>query len=134
MNARLSLFTGALIPALAPLAWSVPEAPCKMQPDDVFQGMATKLVRGITNMATCPAELPKQTYRTTRDMGVPGAFIGFFKGLGMVVYRGVSGALETALFLVPEPGFYESLTTPTFVWQGWRDATPPVPRGAARDF
>jgi len=127
MTSRLRLFTGALILALAPMALAAPDAPLKTRPDDVFQGMSTKLVRGITNMATCPAELPKQCYRTTRDLGVPGAFIGFFKGLGMVVYRGVTGALETALFLVPEPGFYESLTTPTFVWQGWRTATPPVP-------
>ncbi len=127
MISRLCLFAAAVILAVAPVAWSTPTAPCKMGPDDVFQGMATKLVRGITNMATCHGELPKQAYRTTRDLGVPGAFIGFFKGLGMVVYRGVTGALETALFLVPEPGFYESLTTPTFVWQGWLEATPPVP-------
>ena len=128
MTSRLHLFTGALLLAIAPLAWAASDAPCKRQPDDVFQGMSAKLVRGIVNLATCPAEMPKQCYRTTRDLGVPGAFIGFFKGMGMVAYRGVTGALETVLFLVPEPGFYESLTTPAFVWQGWREATPPVPR------
>ena len=131
MISYLRLFLGALILAVAPMAWSAAAAPREVTPEDVFQGMSAKFLRGITNLATCPAELPKQEYRTTRDLGVPGAFIGFFKGLGMVVYRGVSGALETALFLVPEPGFYESLTSPTFVWQGWREATPPVPSTGA---
>ena len=130
MTASLRLFTGALILALAPMAWTADTAPCKVEADDVFQGMSFKLVRGITNVITCPVELPKQIYRTTRDAGTPGVAVGFLKGVGMVVYRAATGALETVLFLVPEPGFYESLTTPTFVWEGWDKRTPVVPRCA----
>jgi putative exosortase-associated protein (TIGR04073 family) len=127
MTSRLRLFTGVLILTVAPLAWSASTAPGKAYPEDVFQGMSAKLVRGITNLATSPAEWPKQVYKTTRDQGVFGAFVGLFKGVGMVIYRATTGALETALFLVPEPGFYESLTTPAFVWQGWGEPTPALP-------
>ena len=127
MISRLHLFTGVLILTLAPLAWSAMAPPRTVDPEDVFQGMSVKLLRGITNMATCPAELPKQGYKTTRDMGVPGVFVGFVKGLGMLVYRAATGALETVLFMVPEPGFYGSLTTPAFVWQGWGEPTPALP-------
>ena len=128
MTASLRLFTGALILALAPMAWTASTIPDKAEPDDVFQGMSFKLVRGITNVVTCPAELPKQIYRTTRDLGAPGVVVGLVKGVSMVVYRAATGAVETVLFVVPEPGFYESLTRPTFVWMGWSERTPPIPR------
>jgi putative exosortase-associated protein (TIGR04073 family) len=111
------------------MAWSAFEPPRKVEPEDIFLGMATKLVRGLTNVVTSPAELPKQVYQTTRDLGVPGPLVGLFKGVGMVVYRAATGALETALFLVPEPGFYESLTRPTFVWYDWTEPTPALPTG-----
>ena len=130
MISHLRLFLGALILAVAPMAWSATAAPREVTPEDVFQGMSAKFLRGITNLATCPAELPKQVYKTTRDMGVPGAFVGLFKGLGMLIYRATTGALETALFPVPEPGFYGSLTTPMFVWRGWNEPTPALPRRA----
>lgn len=128
MSSSLRRFTGALLLTLAPLGWAAADLPCKGKAEDVVQGMSVKFLRGLVNVVTCPAELPKQEYRTTRDMGFPGAFVGFFKGTGMIVYRAATGALEVALFLVPEPGFYESMTTPAFVWQGWTDATPRVPR------
>lgn len=129
MTSCLRLLIGALILTVAPLSWSASDAPSRATPEDIFQGMSTKLVRGIVNAVTSPAELPKQVYKTTRDMGVPGAFVGLFKGVGMVVYRAATGVLETGLFLVPEPGFYASLTMPEFVWQGWREPTPALPKG-----
>ena len=91
----------------------------------VFEKMSDKLVRGVTNVATCPVELPKQIYKTTRDRGAVGAVIGLFKGVGMVCYRAVCGALETASFLVPAPGFYDPLAKPPFVWQDWGRLPPP---------
>ena len=88
-------------------------------PEQIIEGQAVKLVRGITNVVTAPVELPKQIYTTTRDRGVPGPLIGLFKGIGMTVYRAVFGAVEAATFLIPAPGFYDPMTNPPYVWQGW---------------
>ena len=120
--------SSALILTALALAWPAAAAQPAVEPETVLQGMSVKLLRGITNMVTCPAELPKQIHKTTLDMGAPGVLVGLFKGIGMTVYRGATGALETVLFLVPEPGFYASLTTPAYVWQGWSEITPPPPQ------
>jgi putative exosortase-associated protein (TIGR04073 family) len=66
-------------------------------------------------------ELPKQTYLTTRDRGEIGIIIGPLKGIGMTLYRGFTGLAETVFFLVPQPGYYNSMIEPEFVWNGWED-------------
>jgi putative exosortase-associated protein (TIGR04073 family) len=96
-------------------------------PSDICSGAAAKLVRGITNVVTCPAELPKQIIRHSRTDGFTGGVIGLFAGIEMTVYRAVTGALEVVLFPVPDPGFYEPLTTPHFVWDEWDTPAPPAP-------
>jgi putative exosortase-associated protein (TIGR04073 family) len=92
--------------------------------DVVVEKMAFKLVRGVTNAATCIVELPKQTYLTARDRGAVGYVIGPLKGVGMTVYRAFSGVAETVLFLVPQPGYYDSMIDPDFVWKGWENVRP----------
>ena len=101
----------------APLA----AAPCctDQQPENYFEKMSVKFWRGVVNVATCPVEIPKQIHTTTRDLGVPGPFVGLLKGVLMTVYRGVGGAVETGSFPVPAPKNYEPLLTPAYVWQGW---------------
>lgn len=95
----------------------------EMQRSDVVVGkMAYKLVRGVTNAATCVVELPKQIYLTTRDRGAIGFATGPVKGIGMTIYRAFAGAAETALFLVPQPGYYDSMINPDFVWKGWEES------------
>jgi len=95
-------------------------------PEQIVEKQSVKLVRGITNVLTSPLELPKQIYTTTRDRGVPGPLIGLVKGVGMTVYRAVFGAVEAVVFLVPAPGFYDPMTNPPYVWQGWgRGMSPP---------
>lgn len=89
------------------------------QPEMVAEKMAIKLARGVTNTFTCIVELPKQSILTVRDMGAPGIAIGPLKGLGMTLYRGFIGMTETFFFLVPQPGYYDSLIDPPYVWQGW---------------
>lgn len=90
----------------------------------IMEKMAFKFVRGVTNAATCIVELPKQIYLTPRDRGPWGYATGPLKGLGMTLYRAFSGATETVLFLVPQPGYYDSMITPDFVWKGWEDIRP----------
>lgn len=96
-------------------------------PSDICSGAAAKLVRGVTNVVTCPAEIPKQIIRHSRTDGVTGGVVGFFAGIEMTVYRAVTGALEAVLFPVPDPGFYDSLTDPPFVWDEWNTPAPPSP-------
>lgn len=101
-------------------------ATADQQPEMIAEKMAVKLTRGITNTVTSVIELPKQTILTVRDMGVAGIIIGPIKGVGMTVYRGVVGVAETLFCMVPQPGYYDPMIDPAYVWQGWepkRDTT-----------
>jgi putative exosortase-associated protein (TIGR04073 family) len=87
-------------------------------PQEVVDGMATKAVRGLANVATGWLEFPKQVYLAYSEDGVArGIFVGPLKGLGMVLVRTVSGAAEIATFFVAYPGFYDPYFDPEFVWQ-----------------
>lgn len=104
-------------------------AAAEQQPEMIAEKMAIKLTRGITNVFTSVVELPKQTILTGRDMGAVGYVIGPIKGAGMTLYRGVIGMVETIFCMVPQPGYYDPMMDPEFVWQGWeprRDTTKAV--------
>ena len=88
-------------------------------PEMIVEKMAIKLTRGITNTVTSIVELPKQTILTGRDMGPVGYIIGPIKGVGMTFYRGVIGIVETVFCMVPQPGYYDPMIEPAYVWQGW---------------
>lgn len=92
--------------------------------DVVMEKMAFKLVRGFTNAVTCVAELPKQTYLSSRDRGAVGFAIGPLKGIGMTLYRAFSGVAESVFFMVPQPGYYDSMINPDYVWKGWEETRP----------
>ena len=96
------------------------------QPEMIAEKMAIKFTRGVANTFTSLAELPKQTYLTSRDMGTVGYVIGPIKGVGMTLYRGFIGITEALFCMVPQPGYYDSMIDPPYVWQGWepkRDTT-----------
>jgi len=87
-------------------------------PQQIMNGMGTKMARGIANTTTGWLELPKQIYVTsTEDGAAKGIFIGPFKGIGMTIIRTVSGVAEFATFFVAYPGFYSPYFDPPFVWQ-----------------
>ncbi len=94
------------------------EAP---KPEAVTEKMAFKLARGVTNVATAIVELPKQSYLMVRDRGAVGYVVGPLKGLGMTFYRAVIGTVETVFFLVPQPGYYDPMIDPEYVWRGWEE-------------
>lgn len=98
------------------------------QPEMITEKMAVKLSRGVANTFTGVAELPKQIILTGRDMGALGyVVIGPLKGLGMTFYRTFIGLTETVFFLVPQPGYYDPMLSPVYVWEGWepkRDTSP----------
>uniref|UniRef100_A0A831XKC6 Exosortase system-associated protein, TIGR04073 family n=1 Tax=Geobacter metallireducens TaxID=28232 RepID=A0A831XKC6_GEOME len=89
------------------------------KPEFVVEKMAFKLARGVTNFATAIVELPKQSYLTVRDRGNVGYVIGPLKGVGMTLYRAFIGATEAVFFPVPQPGYYDPMIEPEFVWKGW---------------
>jgi len=63
-------------------------------------------------------------------MGPVGYVVGPLKGVGMTLYRGFIGMAETVFFLVPQPGYYDPMIDPAYVWEGWepkRDTTQAVP-------
>ncbi len=115
----------ALLLLLMPVTFSSSVCAQETQRTDVvMERMTFKLVRGITNAVTCIVELPKQTYLSSRDRGAVGFVTGPLKGIGMTVYRAFSGVAETAFFMVPQPGYYDSMIDPDFVWKGWEDIRP----------
>jgi putative exosortase-associated protein (TIGR04073 family) len=91
------------------------------KPESIAEKMSFKLVRGVTNVFTAIVELPKQTIITGRNHGAAGYVVGPIKGVGMTLYRGFIGLTEAVFFLVPQPGYYDPMMEPEFVWQGWDD-------------
>jgi putative exosortase-associated protein (TIGR04073 family) len=87
-------------------------------PQEVVDGMANKIVRGVTNVATGWLEFPKQIYITCKEEGyVKGLTVGPVKGLGMTLVRTVAGVGESATFFVAYPGFFDPFFYPSYVWQ-----------------
>jgi putative exosortase-associated protein (TIGR04073 family) len=113
-------FFWVAVPLLLLLVSIAPAGAEETKPDLIVERMANKLVRGVTNTATSIVELPKQTYLTIRDEGEIGYVIGPIKGIGMTLYRGLLGVAETVFFLVPQPGYYDPMMTPEYVWQEWK--------------
>lgn len=108
----ISIFTLVTVPAFAS------EMP---KPESIAEKMSFKLVRGVTNFTTAIVELPKQTILTARNHGTIGYVTGPIKGVGMTLYRGFIGLTETIFFLVPQPGYYDPMMDPEFVWHGWEN-------------
>ena len=78
-----------------------------------------KLGRGLVNVVTCPAELPKTVSKTYRDRGpVDAVGFGVPKGLAMMVLRAVMGTIEAVTFPFPIPSVgYDPIMKPEYSWQ-----------------
>ena len=97
------------------------------KPESITEKMSFKLVRGVTNFTTSIVELPKQTILTGRNHGAIGYVVGPIKGVGMTFYRAFIGLTEAVFFMVPQPGYYDPMMDPEFVWQGWEDTRGELP-------
>jgi putative exosortase-associated protein (TIGR04073 family) len=127
MKTTLPLSTALLLVVMLALPVA---AHADQQPEMIAEKMAVKLTRGVTNAVTSIVELPKQTVLTVREMGGVGYLVGPLKGIGMTLYRGFIGTTEAVFFLVPQPGYYDPMIDPAYVWRGWapkRDTTPMLP-------
>ncbi len=114
----LALFTIATLPAFAIHDAGKEYIQDVVEPEPWLGEASFKLLRGITNIATSPVEIPKQIVVTTADHGVSGLAIGPIKGIGMTVMRVLVGAWETVTFLLPNSfeNDYEPIMNPEFVW------------------
>ncbi|MDD5286434.1 MAG: exosortase system-associated protein, TIGR04073 family [Desulfuromonadaceae bacterium] len=110
-----------LISALFVASVVIPPSPVRAEqkPEMIAEKMAVKFTRGIANTLTSILEFPKQIVLTTREMGGAGLLVGPLKGAGMTVYRGIVGVAEAVFFMVPQPGYYDPMIDPPYVWQGW---------------
>ncbi len=109
---------------------ALPAAAETPNPDSIAEKMSFKLVRGVANITTSIVEIPKQTYITGRNHGAVGYLVGPIKGTGMALYRCFIGITETLFFMVPQPGYYDPMIEPEFVWKGWGNPkTVPVKTG-----
>lgn len=89
--------------------------------------MGNKFARGIVNVFTGVGEIPRQIGLTATDEGpIQGATVGVFKGLLMGVVRTGVGVVETCLFMVPSPGYYDPILDPAYVWQPRTQYTLPL--------
>ena len=80
--------------------------------------IAVKLLRGVANILTGWAELPKQVHHLWVHEGwVRGVTRGPIDGLGMLFARTLAGAYETVSFPLPVPPSYRPLLEPPYVWQ-----------------
>ena len=87
-------------------------------PQEVVDGMANKLVRGVANLGTGWLEFPKQIYQTYKEEGLGKSMTaGPTKGIGMTLVRTVAGAGETLTFFVAYPNFYGPYFDPAYVWE-----------------
>ena len=76
-----------------------------------------KLGRGVTNIATCPAELLRVPYLVGRQDGfLAASSVGFLQGAWRMVLRGLVGVFEVTTFYAEVPKDYKPLVMPEFVW------------------
>lgn len=118
--ARLAVLLLALLFAASgpALAGGLDQTLEDASPQQVVDGMANKLVRGVANIATGWLEIPKQIYITWKEEGAAkGLTVGPVKGIGMTLVRTGAGVGETLTFPVSYPGFYDPLFDPPYVWQ-----------------
>ena len=117
MRTKVTLLSLLLFMLCAATCFALEE----QQPEGVAEKMAFKLVRGVANVTTSVVEIPKQSYLMVRDRGSVGYLVGPLKGMGMAFYRLFTGVTETLFFAVPQPGYYDSMIYPEYVWQGWQE-------------
>lgn len=86
-------------------------------PDRVVEGsMSRKFRRGVVNVATCWAEVPRNVaIESNRTDPASGFFIGGVKGIVFGFGRFATGVYEVFTFPVPAPPEYAVIMHPEFV-------------------
>jgi len=75
-----------------------------------------KAGRGLAAMTTGFLEVPGNIYKGSVEEGVGGGFLGFVKGLGMIVPRTLVGVYEFVTCPIPAPSNFRPILDPEFPW------------------
>jgi len=75
-----------------------------------------KAGRGLAAMTTGFLEVPGNIYKGSVEEGVGGGFLGFAKGLGMIVPRTLVGVYEFVSCPIPAPSGFRPILDPEFPW------------------
>ena len=106
------LAAGLAAPAFA----SGPEA-AKEDRSGYTDGILRKLGRGITNIVTCPLEIPRTIqYVGLREGWGAGVTVGTLQGLWRTVLRAGAGVYEVVTFPAEAPKGFAPLMKPEFVF------------------
>ncbi|MCX5694432.1 MAG: exosortase system-associated protein, TIGR04073 family [Candidatus Omnitrophica bacterium] len=75
-----------------------------------------KLLRGATNIITCPLEVPASMFSVAadEDNDFTGFVLGSFQGLWTALLRGLEGVFDFGTFIIPP--YSKSIMTPEFAW------------------
>src|SRR5262249_58321967 len=103
--------TRTMVLVLAILAISMTLAPAARA-----QTALRKAGRGLAAMTTGFLEIPGNIYKGSVEDGVGGGFLGFAKGLGMIVPRTLVGVYEFVSCPIPAPSGFRPILDPEFPW------------------
>lgn len=130
-KSKVSILTIGCIAAFLMLAinsFSAPESDDDLySKHNIFNKMLYKGGRGLTNIFTGWAEIPKKMSRTWREKGDPvtGFFVGGATGLGMALVRTATGFYDFFTFPIPFPKDYKSIIEPEFIVPSiWNEGLP----------
>ena len=114
----VTVVTATAVPALAARVDNKEYIKTVLEPENYMENSSYKLVRGLTNIVTSPAEIPKQIVVTTRHRGAVGPVVGLLKGIGMTTMRIGIGVWETCTFMFPNSldGDFSPIVKPEYVW------------------
>lgn len=76
-----------------------------------------KAGRGLAGMTMSVLEIPGNIYKGSVEDGVGGGFLGFAKGLGMIVPRTLVGVYEFLSCPIPAPSGFRPILQPEFPWE-----------------
>jgi putative exosortase-associated protein (TIGR04073 family) len=82
-----------------------------------MSGALRKLGRGVSNIFTCPIELPRKIEKVGyRDGWVAASTVGVLQGAWRMGLRGLAGVYETVTFFVEAPEGFKPIIQPEFVF------------------
>ncbi len=83
------------------------------------RGPMKKLTRGLSNLVTCPLEIPNRIKMTAKEGKLIDTIgCGIPKALAMMIFRAAIGFYEVMTFPIPIPENYEPMITdPEFFWK-----------------
>ena len=99
--------------------------------DDLVDGMANKLIRGVVNTFTGWVEFPAQIikgynegFMDDEDNKVGGVLVGIFQGIGHSAGRTISGIAELTTFWAANPEDQEGVGLPLDAEYAWEEGEP----------